>query len=447
MDNARELLTQPPGKLVSYLNEEGIIRFSFVYDPARKRLISSHAALDGIADFIFEAMPDFQEHEGLFFQISKPHDVLQGVFVHNTTRGQAGGGVRYWHYTTLEEYLRDGLRLSRAMTQKIALAGLWWGGGKGVMVQNPSIQNDDSGVRAAVYRDFGSLCTRLRGCYVAAEDVGTTVTDMENIFTRSRYTTCIPKELGGSGNPSILTAKGVQCGMEAALAFHGVETLEGKTVAVQGLGNVGGALVQFLFEKGVSKIIGHDIREEVIEEFRKTYTIKQLELKQVQQGDIGIVDCECDILSFNATGAVLNPDTISRVKARIICGGANNQLEDAVRDDTLIQKRGITYIPDFVTNRMGIVNCANEQYGVMNHDAYIERHLGRDWEHSIHNTIMTMLDKSSATGLPPGAIAMEMADKLAKKPHPIFGHRGRQIIDALIDEKWYERKLNSSGRR
>lgn len=439
MDNARELLARPPVEFVSYLTGEGITRFSFVYDPEKRRPVSSHAALDAIADYISAEMPDFQRHEGLFFQISKPHNVLQGVFVHNTTRGQAGGGVRFWHYPTLEEYLRDGLRLSRAMTQKIALAGLWWGGGKGVMVQNPSIQNGDSGIRAAVYRDFGSLCTRLRGCYVAAEDVGTTVTDMENIFTRTRFTTCIPKELGGSGNPSILTAKGVLCGMEAALAYLGNETLAGKIIAVQGLGNVGGALVQFLFEKGVSKIIGHDISEAVIEEFRKTYPPAQLELSLVERGDNSIVDCACDILSCNATGAVLNPGTIPRVKARIICGGANNQLEDAARDDLLLHERGIAYIPDFVTNRMGIVNCANEQYGVMDHDGYIERHLAGEWEHSIQNTIAAMLDKSRATGLPPGRIAIEMADELAKEPHPIFGHRGRQIIDALVGEKWYDK--------
>jgi glutamate dehydrogenase/leucine dehydrogenase len=439
MENARELLAKPPGDFINYLKEHGIERFSFVVDPSAKKLSGSHAELQSIADFIADEMPDFDAHEGLFFQLSKTNDILQGVFVHNTVRGQAGGGVRFWHYNTLEEYLRDGLRLSRAMTQKIALAGLWWGGGKGVMVRNPSIQNGDSGIRAAVYRDFGSLCTRLRGCYVAAEDVGTTVTDMENIFTRSRYTTCIPKELGGSGNPSILTAKGVLCGMEAALDFLGSGTLKGKSVAVQGLGNVGGALVNFLFEKGIAKIIGHDIREAVIEEFRKIYPGDRLELKLVDRADNSIVECECDILSLNATGGVLTPDTIPLVKARIICGGANNQLEDAVRDDALLHERGITYIPDFVANRMGIVNCANEQYGVMDRDAYIERHLGREWAHSIHNTIKEMLKKSNDTGTPPGAIAMKMANELAAEPHPIFGHRGRQIIDALVAEEWHKK--------
>ena len=439
MDSVRELLKQPPADFVKYLSEEGITRFSFIFDPAARRLVSSHDALGPIADYIAGEMPDFQEHEGLFFQISKPHDVLQGVFVHNTNRGQAAGGVRFWHYPTLESYLFDGLRLSRAMTQKIALAGLWWGGGKGVMVRNPDIENGDSAVRTGVYRDFGELCTRLRGCYVAAEDVGTTVTDMENIFTRTRFTTCIPRELGGSGNPSILTAKGVLCGMEAALEFVGQETLEGKSVAVQGLGNVGGSLVQFLFEKNVSRVIGHDIDEAVIEEFRGTYPAERLQLEQVKRGDNSIVDCECDILSLNATGGILDPETIPRVKARIICGGANNQLADARRDDIALHERGILYIPDFVTNRMGIVNCANEQYGVMEHDPYIERHLGREWEHSIHNTIIDMLDKSRTAGLPTGQIAMEMADTLAGKPHPIFGHRGRHIIDTLAGEHWYDR--------
>ncbi|MCH7677458.1 leucine dehydrogenase, partial [candidate division KSB1 bacterium] len=153
------------------------------------------------------------QHEGLFFHITKNHDTLQGAFVHRTCRGQGAGGVRYWQYPTMEDYLRDGLRLSKGMTRKNALAGLWWGGGKGVIAHNPEIEKSNPEIRASIYKEYGDLLTSIRGCYVTAEDVGTNVDDMANIFSSTRFTTCIPGHLGGSGNPSVPTARGVICGI------------------------------------------------------------------------------------------------------------------------------------------------------------------------------------------------------------------------------------------
>ena len=390
------------------------------------------------AEFIQNDRRDFLEHEGLFFQVSAEYDTLMGAFVHRTNRGQAAGGVRYWTYETMEDYIRDGMRLAKGMTRKNALAGLWWGGGKGVMARNPALDPDDREKRAGLYREYGEFVSSLRGCYVTAEDVGTTVSDMANVFSRTRFTTCIPEGWGGSGNPSVPTARGVICGMEAALEFLERGGLEGKTVAVQGMGNVGGPLIQFLFERGVEKVIASDIYPQLVDLRREEFVGRNLEACPVSPDDRSFYDVDCDIFSPNATGAALNPETIPLLKADIVCGAANNQLQDADRDDRQLSERGIVYVPDFLTNRMGIVNAANEQYGYVREDPLFERHLDREWEHSIHQTTLRMLRESGESGKPTARIAMQMADRLSQEEHPIFGHRGQLIIDSLVEGKWHE---------
>jgi leucine dehydrogenase len=258
---------------------------------------------------------DFHEHEGIFIQLSSKYDTLLGAFVHRTNRGQAAGGVRYWSYDTMEDYLRDGLRLGMGMTHKNALAGLWWGGGKGVMAQNPDVYKLDPEIREFLYKEYGELMTSLKGCYVTAEDVGTNVTDMANIFSNTRFTTCIPHEKGGSGNPSVPTARGVVAGMEAAMEYMN-DTLEGKTVAIQGMGNVGGPLIKFLFEKNVGKIIAWDIYPKVVEKLKDEFKDKNFEAHVTKRGDHSLMAVECDILSPNATGATLNKENYSRVESK-----------------------------------------------------------------------------------------------------------------------------------
>jgi leucine dehydrogenase len=438
MSKADDLVRRSPQGFVSFLKARGISRFYFVYDGKREEMISSHPELDSVAKFIQADRRDFMGHEGLFFQVTKRHETLQGAFVHRTHRGQAAGGVRFWHYDTLEDYLRDGLRLAKGMTRKNALAGLWWGGGKGVMARNPAVDGLDPDVRASIYREYGELMTSIRGCYVTAEDAGTRVEDMGRIFERTRFTTCIPKEVGGSGNPSVPTARGVVCGMEAALEFLGEGTLEGRTVAVQGMGNVGGPLMGFLFEKGVAKIVASDVDPGLVEKRLAEYRGKHLEARAVGRDDDWIFGVESEILSPCATGGVLNPRTIPKIRARIVCGAANNQLEDAERDDRLLHEQGTVYVPDFLTNRMGIVHCANEQYGYVNADPLIEMHLTRDWDFSIHQMALTVLGESRAAGEPPGHMALRMADELSLEDHPLFGHRGRRIIDSLVADRWHE---------
>ncbi len=432
------LLDFSPQKFVEFLKSEKINRFHFVYNDKEKRMFASHDQLQSIAVFISNDNRDFMKHEGAFFQLTKEHDILQGAFVHRTNRGQAAGGVRYWHYETMEDYLRDGLRLAKGMTRKNALAGLWWGGGKGVMAANPRVDKNDPKIREAVYKEYGELMSALKGCYVTAEDVGTNVADMANIFSKTRFTTCIPESLGGSGNPSVPTARGVVAGMEAAIEFLGEGDLEGKTIAVQGMGNVAEPLIKFLFEKKVKKIIAADIFPKVVENITLKYSHKNLEANVVGKNSTWIFEQLCDVLSPCATGAILNPKTIPLIKAKVICGAANNQLEDSKRDGLEVFNKGIIYVPDFLTNRMGIVNCANEDAGYVHNDPMFEQHLQRDWEYSIFKMTQKVLQKSIASAIPTADVALEMADKLSLENNPIFGHRGKLIIQSLVKNKWFE---------
>jgi len=433
-----DLVRLNPSDFVKFLRTEKIRRFYFVYDPIDKHVRSSHTQLQPLAEFVQGDRRDFAGHEGLFFQVTDRYDTLQGAFVHRTCRGQAAGGVRYWTYESVEDYLRDGLRLAKGMTHKNALAGLWWGGGKGVMARRPDVDPEDPEVRKYLYSEYGRFISSLRGCYVTAEDVGTTVADIANVFSRTRFTICVPEDWGGSGNPSIPTARGVVCAMEAALEYSKRGGLAGKTIAVQGMGNVGGPLIRFLFEKGAKKIIACDLDARLADSLRAASTGLDLEIRTVSCGEDSIFREECDIFSPNATGAVLNPRTIPLLKTKIVCGAANNQLEDPVRDDSLLFDRGIVYVPDFLANRMGIVNAANEQYGFISNDPFIERHLSRDWEHSVFKTTLRVLRESKRTGEPTGRIAVRQAEKLSLARHPIFGHRGRQIIASLVADRWHQ---------
>jgi len=433
-------MAQAPAAFVPYLVSHGIRRFSFVLDEKRGTLLSSHSQLQPIADYLASDSRDFQSHEGLFFQLHSDERTLLGAFVHRTCRGQAAGGVRYWHYDAMEDYFRDGLRLAKGMTRKCALAGLWWGGGKGVICHHPDVPKNDPTARAEIYRAYGQFMTSLCGCYVTAEDVGTGPLDMAHIFEGTRFVTCVADSLGGSGNPSEPTARGVISGMEAALAFLDLGSLVGKTIAVQGMGNVAGFLIEYLLDKDVKQIVATDINRDRVAALTTRLNDPRLKARVSAPGDATFLFSQCDILAPCATGAILNPDTISGIQARIVCGAANNQLEDADRDDALLMAQGVTYVPDFLTNRMGIVTCSNEQYGYVTGDPVIEQHLSSDWEHSIDKTALRVLKESQTTGDPPGLVALRQADRLSLEPHPIFGHRGRQIINSLVQNRWHEQE-------
>lgn len=469
-----ELGRLSPAAFRRLLADAGIGRFFLAWGEEAGDVRASHPELAPLARLLAADRRDFDRHEGIFVQVAPDTGVLQGAFIHRTCRGQAAGGVRFWRYDTVEEFLRDGLRLARGMTHKNALAGLWWGGGKGVMVDEQAAPAG-SPRRRRIYEEYGDLLSSLRGCYVTAEDAGTSAEDMAAVFSRTRFTTCIPPALGGSGNPSAPTARGVVRGMEAALAHLGRGGLAGTTVAVQGLGHVGEPLVELLRERGVARVIGCDLDSARCEALRRRFAGPAgsstagpgaviadagagpgaaggpggpaasftFTARVAGRDDSWILEQPADVFAPCATGGVLGPRTIPRLAARIVCGAANNQLEDPERDDLLLQRRGVLYIPDFLVNRMGIVHCADEQYGyVGEEDPRIAAHLGTSpqaagagaadrWENSIYNLSLAILAEAARRGEPPARVALRLAESRSREPHPIWGHRGAAIIHAL----------------
>ena len=448
---AVELGRLSPAAFRRFLAAAGIRRFFLAWDEEAGDVRASHPEVAPLARLLAADRRDFDRHEGIFVQLAPDTGALQGAFIHRTCRGQAAGGVRFWRYDTVEDFLRDGLRLARGMTHKNALAGLWWGGGKGVMVDEQAAPAG-SPRRCRIYEEYGELLSSLRGCYVTAEDAGTSAEDMAAVFSRTRFTTCIPPVLGGSGNPSAPTARGVVRGMEAALAHLGRGGLAGTTVAVQGLGHVGEPLVELLREKGVARVIGCDLDPERCEALQRRFAGPNgsgaaasftFTARVADRGDSWILEQPADVLAPCATGGVLGPGTIPRLAARIVCGAANNQLEDPERDDLLLHRRGVLYMPDFLVNRMGIVHCADEQYGyVGDEDPRIAVHLGTApraagaaaadrWENSIYNLSLAILAEAARRGEPPARVALRLAESRSREPHPIWGHRGAAIIRAL----------------
>ncbi|MCU0691607.1 MAG: amino acid dehydrogenase [Polyangiaceae bacterium] len=429
-----------PQALIDTLRDAKQQRAYLVWDSNARVLRASHPVLDGLAREVQADTRDFHEHEGVFLQIGPETGTLLGAFIHRTVRGQAAGGVRHWPYATVRDFLRDGLRLARGMGRKCALAGLWWGGGKGVIARQEGRDYRDPAYRQALYREYGAFITSLRGCYVTAEDAGTVASDMAEIFRTTRFVTCIPPELGGSGNPSFATAKGVLCAMQGALDALGMGTLAGKSVAMQGAGNVGAAMIQDLLDHGVTRVVATDIAEPHVVAARDRFAGKPVDVRIVAPSDVSIFETPCDLFAPNALGGVLNPDTIPLLNARIVCGAANNQLLDEQRDDRALAERGITYVPDFVCNRMGIVNCANEQYGVLPDDPAVLRHFGRDWDNALFVVTRAVLARAAASRTTTSQAANCLADELSAQPHPIWGHRGRAIMDALVAERWQDKQ-------
>ncbi|KAJ3088161.1 hypothetical protein HK102_009423 [Quaeritorhiza haematococci] len=345
----------------------------------------------------------------------------------------------------MEAFFRDGLRLSKGMTHKNALAGIWWGGGKGVMARNSGkglSAQDASEHRQVVYEEYGEFISRLRGCYVTAEDVGTNVKDMEAVYSKTRYTTCIPFELGGSGNPSVPTARGVAKGLEAAFDHLG-KNIEGATIAVQGAGHVGIPLIHFLFERGVKKIIASDIDGHRAEDIRKEFAGKEFELRIVDKSDMSILFEDVDAVCPCATGGILNAETIPKIRSKIVCGAANNQLRDIKKDDDLLKARNIIYVPDFLVNRMGIVNCCDEHMGSLENDPKLDQHLGRTWDNSIYNLLRKVLKDADATGTTPHKIAIKLADERSREVNLLYGHRGQVVIDTVVSSEAWKKWMSA----
>lgn len=299
---------------------------------------------------IFDLMVDHGEHEEVVFCYNKDAGLRAIIAIHNTALGPALGGTRMWPYKSDKDALVDVLRLSKGMTYKASAAGLNLGGGKAVIIGDPKSQKSE-----ALFRAFGTYVNSLNGKYITAEDVGTSVHDMEYVYMETPWVTGIPKGYGGSGDPSPYTAHGVLMGMKAAVKERlGVDSLAGLRVSVQGLGNVGSHLVKYLAkDKAVVKIA--DIDKEKCLKIAEQYDCEVIPPDQ-------IVTSECDILAPCALGAVINDDTVEKLRCKVIAGGANNQLAEPKHGD-ILKELNILYTPDYVINAGGLMNVFVELEG------------------------------------------------------------------------------------
>lgn len=295
----------------------------------------------------------FDDHEQIVFCRDKESGLKAIIGIHNTTLGPALGGTRMWKYDNEWDALNDVLRLSRGMTYKSAISGLDLGGGKAVIIGDSKADKSPELIKA-----FAKYVDSLSGRYITAEDVGTTTADMDLIHTITPHVTGISQSIGGSGNPSPVTAYGTFMGLKAAANFQfGSDDLKGKKIYVQGIGNVGETLVKHLVEHGADVVIT-DISRERLEEVSKKYGAK------IYEGN-DLYSEEMDIYAPCALGATLNSENIAKLKAKVVAGAANNQLENEVIHGKLLQDKGIVYAPDFVVNAGGIINVFGEiaKYG------------------------------------------------------------------------------------
>lgn len=299
-----------------------------------------------------EIFSQLEEHD--YEQLVFCQDANSGlraiIVIHDTTLGPALGGARMWMYDTEAEAIRDALRLARGMTYKNAAAGLNLGGGKTVIIGDPNKDKSEEMLRA-----YGRFVQSLNGRYITAEDVGTTEEDMDTIYEETDYVTGLSPAFGSSGNPSPVTAYGVYRAMKAAakVAF-GSDDLSGKTIAVQGLGNVAFNLCRHLHEEGAYLVVTD------LDEARVKQAVENFGAKAV--GVDEIYDVDCDIFSPNALGGVMNDETIPRLKCRVVTGAANNQLREDKHGE-MLDAKGIVYAPDYVVNAGGVINVADELMG------------------------------------------------------------------------------------
>jgi leucine dehydrogenase len=338
---------------------------------------------------IFQELENYG-HEQVSFFHDKDSGLKAIVGIHSTILGPSLGGCRMWNYSDEQAALKDVLRLSRGMTYKAAVAQLRLGGGKAVIIGDSRTQKTPEMLKA-----FGRAVEALGGRYITAEDVGMTVSDIDTIRTQTKFAVGGSNE-GGSGDPSIMTAYGVFQGMKAALKAAGMgDSLDGIRVAIQGVGNVGYHLCNYLAAAG-AKLIVTDIYpnqvERVVQEFGA-----------VAVAPDSIYSVDCDVFSPSALGGILNPKTIPLLKCKVIAGCANNQLETESNGFELF-KEGIVYAPDYAINAGGLINVAAELDGYNK-----EVVMGKVSQ--IYNTIADILARSSEEGIPPHVAADRIAEQ------------------------------------
>lgn len=358
---------------------------------------------------IFDSLVSYGHEEVLFY--SDPTTGLRAIIgVHSTVLGPALGGTRMWNYDNDGDALTDLLRLSKGMTYKAAVAGLNLGGGKGVIIGDARTQKSE-----CLFRAYGKAVESLGGRYITAEDVNTNVRDMSFIRTETQFVTGVEGP-GGSGDPSPFTAYGVYCGIKATAKKQlGKESVSGMTVAVQGAGNVASYVVEHLVKDGAKVLVTDIFKDKALALANRTGAI------YVEPDTI--LSVECDILSPNALGAILNDDSIPHLKCALIVGGANNQLADENKHGAMLKECGILYAPDYVVNAGGLMNVASEVDGY-NKESVLRKNEG------IYDTLLRIYAMSEERNILTVEASNALAEeRIASVAHVHRTYSGKTVIN------------------
>jgi leucine dehydrogenase len=297
---------------------------------------------------VFDELLRAWDGEEVVVRYDAPSETWMFVCIHSTVLGPAGGGTRMKTYARPEDALRDGLRLSSAMTRKNAVAGLPIGGGKAVLAV-PELPTGER--RRALLLRYADVVESLHGTYRTACDMNTTPADMDVIGERCSSVFGKTEANGGSGTSAPATADGVFVGIRASVGHaFGSDDLAGRTVVVQGVGAVGAVLAQALANSGARVIVTD------VDDVRAKELATEIDADVV--GPDAAIETECDVFSPNATGGVLSAETIPRLRCRVVAGAANNQLAES-EDAERFAERGILYAPDFVVNAGGVIHLAS----------------------------------------------------------------------------------------
>ena len=338
--------------------------------------------------------PDFDDHEVVHFVTDRKTGLKAIIAVHSTHLGPGAGGTRLWHYPNRGDAIADVLRLSRGMSYKNAMAGLSLGGGKAVIVADEARTKSPE-----MFAAFGRAVEGLCGKYVTAEDVGITVGDLVEVSKHTKFVSGLPVAAGSvGGDPGPHTSYGVYLGVKAAVARKlGKSSLDGLHIAIQGAGSVAGGLARLASKEGARISLAD------IDQARAQKLAQEVGGTVVQASEI--MTLEADVLSPNALGAILTPESIAALRVPVVAGGANNQLATPAEGD-LIHGRGILYAPDYVINAGGIINVASEYLGDAD-TAGVKERIER-----IPGRLEQIWAESDATGRNPAQIADEMARRL-----------------------------------
>lgn len=351
------------------------------------------------------------EHEEIVLWSDPACDYRGIIAIHSTMLGPAVGGTRFWNYPSDEAASQDALRLSRAMSYKNALAGLPFGGGKGIIIGDHRTLH-----RERIFRAHGRFVESFAGRFITAPDFGTSPSDMEYVGRETRHVAGLP---GESGDPSPMTAYGVFRGLQA-LAKHrwGSIDLDQCTVAIQGCGSTGYHLARELYQAGAKLLIAD------IDSLRVKRIVDEFEAKAVPPAEI--FDARADIFAPCAFGGIINDQTIPRLKVGIVAGAANNQLLEDRHGDAL-HEIGILYAPDYVTNAGGIINGCRELLGWQQADTLLK-------VQAIYDSMLTILELAQRKGMPPFRVADELAEsRLGASGRPGHVINSDQVQKVLND--------------